>query len=59
MFPANPTSVPIRHMESEHQYQSDGTLPSEPRKKHKGKRTIIEAFNTIEIANKRTFDRGI
>jgi hypothetical protein len=58
MFPANPTSVPIRHMESEHQYQSDGTLPSEPRKKHKGKRTITEAFNAIETANKRTFDRG-
>lgn len=58
MWPANPTNVPARHLETKHHYNSDGTLPTEPRKKQKGKRTITEAFYDIEMANKRTFDRA-
>jgi hypothetical protein len=58
IWPANLTNVPARHLETKHYYNSDSTLPIEPRKKQKGKRTITEAFYDIEIANKRTFDRA-
>jgi hypothetical protein len=57
VYPANPTNVPMRHMESKHGYLSDGTLPTEVHKRSK-KRTITEAFNAIDTANNRTFNRG-
>jgi hypothetical protein len=57
VYPANPTNVPMRHMESKHGYLSDGTLPTEVYKRSK-KRTITEAFNAIDTANNRTFNRG-
>jgi hypothetical protein len=57
IFPANPTNIHMRHMETKHHYQSDGTLSTESHKRPK-KRTITEAFSAIETAQKRTFDRG-
>jgi hypothetical protein len=56
IFPANPTNIHMRHIETKHHYQSDSTLSTEPHKRPK-KRTITEAFSAIETAQKRTFDR--
>jgi hypothetical protein len=47
----------MRHIESKHGYLSDGILPTEVYKRSK-KRTITEAFNAIDTANNRTFNRG-
>jgi hypothetical protein len=47
----------MRHIESKYGYLSDGTLPIEVYKRSK-KRTITEAFNAIDTANNRTFNRG-
>jgi hypothetical protein len=58
VYPANPTNVPMRYIESKHGYLSDGTLPIEVHKRSK-KRTITEAFNAIDSANNRTFNRGV
>jgi hypothetical protein len=57
VYPTNPTNIPMRYIESKHGYLSNSTLPTESYKRSK-KRTIIEAFNTIEIAYNRIFDRA-
>jgi uncharacterized membrane protein len=56
IFPTNPTNIHMRYIETKYYYQSDSTLSIESYKRLK-KRTIIEAFSTIETAQKRTFDR--
>jgi hypothetical protein len=48
----------MRYIEPKHGYLSNGILPIEVYKRSK-KRTIIEAFNTIDTANNRTFNRGV
>lgn len=50
----NPTTNGSRHMEGVHNYRKDGTRRTEPPKK----RTITEAFDAIDAANNRTFDRA-
>jgi hypothetical protein len=57
VYPANPTNVPMRYIESKHGYLSNGILPIEVNKRSK-KRTIMKAFNAIDTANNRTFNRG-
>jgi hypothetical protein len=48
----------MRYIESKYSYLSDGILPIEVHKRSK-KRTITEAFNAIDTANNRTFNRGV